>query len=60
MLSQLRNKILNIFAKLSFNFNFNLVESWDGYILIWSNHPPPSPPEKFGKARTETTELDQL
>ena len=31
-------------AKLSYNFNFNLVESWDGYILIFSNRPPPPPP----------------
>ena len=30
-----------LFAKLSFNFNHNLVESWDGYILNFPSHPPP-------------------
>ena len=29
-----------VFAKLSFNFNYNLVESWDGYILNFPSHPP--------------------
>ena len=28
------------FAKLIFNFNFNLVDRWDAYILTWSSHPP--------------------
>ena len=27
-------------AKLSFNFNLNLVEGWDGLTLDFSNHPP--------------------
>ena len=31
------------FAKLIFNFNFNLVERWDGYILIWPSHPTTHP-----------------
>ena len=35
---------MNDFAKLILNFNFNLVERWDGYILIWSSHPPTQPP----------------
>ena len=30
----------SIIAKLSFNFNYNLVESWDGYILNFPSHPP--------------------
>ena len=34
-----------IIAKLSFNFNFNLVESWDSFILDFSNHST-HPPEK--------------
>ena len=34
-------------AKLSFNFNFNLVESWDS-IIITSNRPA-SHPKKYTK-----------
>ena len=36
------------FAKLSFNFNFKLVGSWDSLILNFSSHPPPptQPPMK--------------
>ena len=30
----------SIFAKFTSNFNYNLNLSWDGYILIWSSHPP--------------------
>ena len=30
---------LRSFAKLSFNFNYNLVEIWDGYILNFPSHP---------------------
>ena len=36
------NLIVVIFAKLNYNYNCNL--SWDGYILIWSSHPPNHPP----------------
>ena len=35
-------------AKLSFNFNDNLVESRDGYILNFPSHPPTTHPEKYG------------
>ena len=31
----------NCIAKLSFNFNFNLVERWNSLIPTWSSHPPP-------------------
>ena len=31
-------------AKLSFNFNYNLVESLDGYILNFPSHPATNPP----------------
>ena len=27
-------------AKLSFNFNYNLVESWDSINFIFQTHPP--------------------
>ena len=40
-----------LIAKLSFNFNYNLVESWDGYILNFPSHPAthqPTHPEKYG------------
>ena len=47
---------LDLIAKLSYNFNFNLVESWDGYILIWSTRPPP-PPEKYGNTSILKLEL---
>ena len=30
-------------AKLILNFNFNLVERWDGYILNYSSHPATHP-----------------
>ena len=30
----------SIVAKLSFNFNFNLVESLDSFNPTWSSHPP--------------------
>ena len=33
--------LLGYIPKLSFNFNFNLVESWDSFIPTWSSHPPP-------------------
>ena len=37
-------KALNyIFEKLSFNYNFNIVESWDSLIPTWSSYPPRSP-----------------
>ena len=56
-----------LFAKLIFNFNFNLVERWDGYIIIWSSHPPTQPPIRHittmtsnVKQRTKTKELDKL
>ena len=29
-----------VVAKLSFNFNYNLVESWDDYIINFPSHPP--------------------
>ena len=35
--------IFTIFAKLSFNFKLNSVESWDGLIPISSSHPPTQP-----------------
>ena len=35
-----------IIAKLSFNFNFNLVESWDGFILYSSTQPTHPPLKK--------------
>ena len=44
------SKVLLNFAKLSFNFNFNLVESWDSFILNFSNHstpPHPTHPKKY-------------
>ena len=31
-------------AKLSFNFNYNLVESWDSINFIFNTHPPNHPP----------------
>ena len=31
------------FAKLSFNFNYNLVESWDSINFIFNTHPPTHP-----------------
>ena len=34
------------FAKLIFNFNFNLVERWDGYILNFPSHPATHPNQK--------------
>ena len=39
-------------AKLSFNsnLNFNLVESWDGFILDFSNHPPTQKSNKKQKS----------
>ena len=56
-----------LFAKLIFNFNFNLVERWDGYILIWSSHPATHPTIRHittmtsnMKQRTKTKELDEL
>ena len=33
-----------VIAKLSFNFNYNLVESWDGYILNFPSDPATHPP----------------
>ena len=49
------------FAKLSFNFNYNLVESesWDGYILNFPTHhpgtyPPTTYPEKYGMTSAST------
>ena len=43
------NLIIDI-AKLSFNFNYNLVESWDSINLIFhTHHPPIHPQEKFKK-----------
>ena len=52
-----------IIAKLSFNFNFNLVESWDGYILSWSTTTTPTGKVRehlYTEARTKTMELYQL
>ena len=52
-----------LFAKLIFNFNFNLVERWDGYIIIWSSHPPIrhiTTMTSNVKQRTKTKELDEL
>ena len=40
-------------AKLSFNFNYNLVESWDGYILNFPSHP-----EKYGITSASTANFD--
>ena len=34
---------LFFFAKLSFNFNYNLVESWDSINFIFNTHPPNHP-----------------
>ena len=41
-----------IFAKLIFNFNFNLVESWDSFIFNFSNHSG-HPPTRKSKIRPE-------
>ena len=55
-----------VIAKLSFNFNLNLVESWDSLIFDLSNHPtPPNHPKKYkgpnltqlGKANLYQTQL---
>ena len=48
-----------VFAKLSFNFNYNLVEIWDGYILNFpTHHPGTYPPttylEKYGMTSAST------
>ena len=51
------------FAKLILNFNFNLVERWDGYILNWSSHPPIRESTAMTskmKQRTKNEELDEL
>ena len=52
------------FAKLILNFNFNLVERWDGYILIWSDQPA-GHLRSIGmtyevKQKNKTKELDEL
>ena len=57
------NRELIIFAKFSFNFNYNLVESWDGYILNFPSHPPPTNPpptnpEKYGMTFASTANFD--
>ena len=46
--------VTELVAKLSFNFNFNLVGSWDSLILNFSSHPPPPTPVKvyFGQDLT--------
>ena len=36
-----------LIAKLSFNFNYNLVESWDSINFIFNTHPTTHPQEKF-------------
>ena len=33
------HSLLEVFAKLSFNFNYNLVESWDSINFIFNTHP---------------------
>ena len=48
--------LLNI-AKLSFNFNYNLVESWDGYILNFPSQPP-THPDKNGMTSASTANFD--
>jgi len=47
IIKYVKNYLLEI-AKLGFNFNFecNLVGSWDGLILSSSSHPPTQPPVK--------------
>ena len=51
-----------IIAKLSFNFNYNLIESWDGYVLNFPSHPPtthpPTQPEKYGMTSASTANFD--
>ena len=47
-----------IIAKLSFNFNFNLVESWDSLNFIEHTHPPPThPPDQKSSEISIETEL---
>ena len=46
-----------LIAKLSFNFNYNLVESWDGYILNFPSHPP-TQPEKYGMTSSSTANFE--
>ena len=49
---------LNIYIdKLSFNFNYNLVESWDVYILNFPSHPP-THPEKYRITSASTANFD--
>ena len=51
-------------AKLSFNFNFNLVERWDGYIINFPIHPPTGEvrmtSEMKQTTRTEAKELSKM
>ena len=48
-----------VFAKLSFDFNYNLVESWDGYVLNFPNtQPPTTHPEKYGMTSASTANFD--
>ena len=49
----------NSIAKLSFNFNYNLVESWDGYILNFPSHPA-THPEKYGMTSASTANFDYI
>ena len=37
--------------------NYNLVESWDGYILNFPSHPP-TYPEKYGMTSASTANFD--
>ena len=42
-------------AKLSFNFNYNFVESWDGYVLNFpTTQPLTTHPEKYGITSAST------
>ena len=48
-----------IIAKLSLNFNYNLVESWDGYILNFPSNPATTTHlEKYGMTSASTANFD--
>ena len=42
--SDFKNEPINFFAKLSFNLNYNLVESWVSINFIFNTHPTTHPP----------------
>ena len=54
--------VILIIDKLSFNFNYNLVESWDVYILNFPSQPAthhsPTHPEKYGMTSASTANFD--